>query len=69
MYRPKEGDKVNILMKPIAMLDWVIIRETTKCYVIRKTFKTRYGKKNFVGDCYYLPKKQIMEIEIVPKKK
>ena len=49
----------NFYLKPNSLKDWVIIKKTKKCLVIRKTFKQRYGYKNFIGDCIYLPIKSI----------
>ncbi len=58
----KEGEQISLLMKPILMRDWIVIKETKKSIVVRKTFKQRYGHKKFIGDCYYVPKKNIQNI-------
>ena len=56
-------EKINIYLKPTLMRGWVVIKETPKCLVVRKTFKQRYGYKDFIGDCVYVPKKNIIKIE------
>ena len=53
---------VTIELKPAKLTNWVIIKETKKCLVLRKTFKERYGQKNYIGDCVYVPKKNIQSI-------
>jgi len=56
------GDNVNIILKPVLLREWFIIKETKKCLVIRKTFHQRYGHTGFIGDCHYVPKKEIVSI-------
>jgi hypothetical protein len=56
------GTKVNLLMKPVLMREWIIVKETKKCYIVRKTWNNRYGMKNYLGDCHYIPKKDIAGI-------
>jgi len=57
--------KYNIYLKPTLLREWVIIKRTKKCIVIRKKFNKRYGYKNYLGDCVYVPIKQIKRIEEV----
>lgn len=61
----KVGDKVNIQMKPATMRGWEIVKETDKCYIVRKRFDKRYGKEDYLGDCNYIPKKNIKKIEVI----
>ena len=56
--------KINIYLKPTLLRGWYKIKETKKCLVVRKEFKQRYGYKNFIGDCAYIPKKEIDKIEV-----
>lgn len=60
----EQGKRHNITMKPTLMRGWVVIKETKRSLVVRKTFKKRYNKSNYIGDCYYLPKKNILKIEV-----
>ena len=54
--------KFNIYLKPSLLRGWFIIKETPKCLVVRKEFKQRYGIEDFIGDCAYIPKKNILKI-------
>lgn len=67
MEKMKIGDKVNLMMKPILMREWHIIKFTKKSVVVRKKFTARYGRKDYIGDCYYLPKKNILKITKLEK--
>ena len=48
------GKKVNILVRPSMMKDWIINRETERCLVLRKEGDTQ--------DRYHLSKKIIIDI-------
>lgn len=63
--------KFDIYLKPSLLRGWVIIRETGKCLVARKvlTKNTYYGKKGDLGSPTYVPKKNILRMEEVKKKK
>lgn len=65
----EKRDLVNIKLKPSYLKNWRIVKETEKCLVIRKRFDKRYGKKDYLGDCNYIPKKNIDEIDNLTRKK
>lgn len=64
MKKIKIGQHIDLTLKPMMMKDWVLIRETKKCLVVRKTFKQRYGSKHVLSGCNYIPKKTILKVEV-----
>ena len=61
----KPGLRVNLVMKPVVMKDWVIKKETKKCYLVQKRFDKRYGIDGYLGEPHYIPKDQIACIRVV----
>ena len=54
--------KVNFILKPSLLRNWIILRETKKCYVIAKRKPKIHEKEYHVG-AYHLSKKIVERIE------
>lgn len=52
----------NFYLKPTLLRGWVLVRETPKCYVVRKVIKKDdcFQKKGDLGDEYHLSKKYVL---------
>lgn len=55
------GKLVTLEMKPTFMRDWVIVRETEKCYVACKDYRAK-GDPKWTPVFTYIPKKQIVKV-------
>lgn len=53
----------EIKLKPKVLKGWYYIKETEKCYVLSKKENPKFK------DLYYLPKKDVLEINLVHKNK